>query len=213
MVDGHPESCYWWKPLEAGHSQSVREQILEAAYREIHIHGFQAASLSRILARTGVTKGALYHHFPNKKALGYAVIDEMLARRIEQAFIEPMVAAEDPVEALIAVIEEAGNSFTLYDVELGCPLSSLSQEMSGIDEGFRQRLMDIYERWREALEQAFRRARETGRLSPEVDCETLSVMVVATLDGCLQAGKITQNMNRLLQCGAGLIQYLRLLKR
>jgi AcrR family transcriptional regulator len=212
MTIDPPESCYWWQPFGDGRNASTREQILEAAYREIHVHGFQAASLSRILARTGVTKGALYHHFPNKTALGYAVVDEVIARRIEQSFIEPLADAEDPVEALISIIEQAGNAFTLYDVELGCPLSSLSQEMSSIDEGFRQRLMAIYERWRHALEQAFLRARRAGRLAPTVDAETLSVMVVATMDGCLQTGKITQNLNRLLQCGGGLIQYLRMLK-
>ncbi len=213
MTVEHPEDSYWWQPLDPERDLSTREQILEAAYREIHLHGFQAASLSRILARTGVTKGALYHHFPNKTALGHAVIDEVLARHIEQSFIEPLRDAEDPVEALIGIIEHAGSSFTLCDVELGCPLSSLSQEMSGIDEGFRQRLMGIYERWRDALEQAFRRAQASGRLSPSVDAETLSVMVVATLDGCLQTGKITQNLDRLLQCGSGLIQFLRLLQQ
>ena len=32
--------------------------------------------LDDVVAATGLTKGALYHHFPNKQALGYAVVDE-----------------------------------------------------------------------------------------------------------------------------------------
>lgn len=213
VTRNQPEDSYWWQPLEADADDSARAQILDAAYREIHLHGFQAASLSRILKRTGVTKGALYHHFPNKTALGLAVIDEVLARRIELSFIQPLTNAEDPVEALIGIIEEAGSSFTLCDVELGCPLSTLSQEMASLDEDFRQRLMAIYERWRQALEDAFRRQQAAGRLDPAVDPETLSTMVVATMDGCLQAGKISQSLQRLLQCGSALIQYLKMIQR
>jgi len=52
----------------------TRRKILESAFHEIHRNGFQAASLNPILERTGVTKGALYHHFPNKQTLGYAVL-------------------------------------------------------------------------------------------------------------------------------------------
>ena len=58
--------------------RSTRQEILESAFQEIHRNGFQAASLTSILERTGVTKGALYHHFPNKQALGYAVLEEVV---------------------------------------------------------------------------------------------------------------------------------------
>ena len=56
----------------------TRDRILDAAFQEIHKYGFQAASLSNILDRTGLTKGALYHHFPDKDRLGHAVIEEVI---------------------------------------------------------------------------------------------------------------------------------------
>ena len=37
----------------------TRDKIVDAAYQEIYRQGFQAASLSNILAKTGLTKGAL----------------------------------------------------------------------------------------------------------------------------------------------------------
>ena len=49
--------------------QQTRTELLEAAYKEVYYHGFQAASLERILSNTELTKGALYHHFANKEAL------------------------------------------------------------------------------------------------------------------------------------------------
>ena len=137
------DEVYWWKQLD-DKELDTRAKILFAAYKEIHINGFQAASLNTILAHTGVSKGALYHHFPNKTELGYAVIDEVIADRIERSFIEPLKNAEDPIQSLIDLIQQAGSSFTLKDIQLGCPLGNLAQEMAPIDEGFRTRLNRIY---------------------------------------------------------------------
>ena len=46
--------------------------------------GFRSADLDAILAAAGVTKGALYYHFDNKEALGYAVVDELIASNLRQ---------------------------------------------------------------------------------------------------------------------------------
>ena len=62
--------------------EQTRQNILAAAFEEVHGNGFRGASLERILADTGLTKGALYHHFPNKDALGHALIDETLREMI-----------------------------------------------------------------------------------------------------------------------------------
>src|SRR6202044_3625075 len=59
--------------------ERTRERLLRAASREIYRSGFQSASLDRILVSAGVTKGALYHHFENKEALGYAVVEEVIS--------------------------------------------------------------------------------------------------------------------------------------
>ena len=65
----------------------TREKLLNAAFEEMYLRGFQAASLDTILARAGVTKGALYHHFPDKAALGYAVVDEVIRQPVLEAYL------------------------------------------------------------------------------------------------------------------------------
>src|SRR2546423_10424067 len=56
----------------------TRESMLEAAFDEMHRSGFRGSSLETILSRSGVTKGAMYHHFAAKQAPGYAVIDAVI---------------------------------------------------------------------------------------------------------------------------------------
>ncbi len=207
------QEIYWWRPLEGESEADTRGQILQAAYREIHVNGFQAASLNTILAHTGVTKGALYHHFPNKIELGYAVIDEVIAKRIQASFIAPLEQADDPIAVLIDLIKQSGHAFTLRDIQLGCPLGNLAQEMAPIDEGFRLRLNRIYESWHEAIIASVTRAQQAGLIVQQVEPRQLSLMVVATLEGCLSAGMISQDMDQLLACGEGLIQYLNLIQQ
>lgn len=213
MSDLNDSDIYWWRPLESVAAGDTRSKILFAAYQEIHLNGFQAASLSHILARTGVTKGALYHHFPNKTQLGYAVIDEVIADRINRSFIAPLNDSDEPLQALIQLIEQAGHAFTLRDIQLGCPLGNLAQEMAPIDEGFRTRLNRIYDRWHDAIIRALSKEQQRGYLNAEVNVEHVALMVVATMEGCLSAGMISQDLNKLLGCGVGLIHYLRLIQQ
>lgn len=213
MSDLSDSEVYWWRPLQGEPEADTRQNILFAAYREIHLNGFQAASLSNILAHTGVTKGALYHHFPNKIELGYAVIDEVIALRISRNFIEPLDNSDDSMAALIQLIEQAGYAFTLRDIALGCPLGNLAQEMAAIDEGFRVRLNRIYDGWHDAIMKAVSKAQQAGKLIQQVDPEQVSVMVVATMEGCLSAGKISQDLDKLQCCGEALVQYLNLIQQ
>ena len=55
-------------------SEQTRQKILEVSADEIHKKGFTATSLSCILARCEISKGALYHHFANKMELGLSLI-------------------------------------------------------------------------------------------------------------------------------------------
>ncbi len=188
-------------------SEATRQQLLAAAFEEIHRVGFQSASVSRILKHTGVTKGALYHYFPSKKALGYAVLDEMIRQGMREFWIEPLQAGH-PIDAIIHTITEAGRQMTLDDIRLGCPLANLSQEMSPVDEGFRERIESIYAEWRDGIAAGLRRGQEAGEIRRDVDPDGMAVMIVATLEGCLAAAKNAQSHELLMQCGHALIGIL-----
>src|SRR5688572_25732929 len=83
----------------------TRDKLLKAAFEEIYRRGFQAASLDAILAKAGVTKGALYHHFPDKASLGYAVVDEVVKGLLLERWgvLEPPTG--DPVTALQRILK------------------------------------------------------------------------------------------------------------
>ena len=110
--------------------------MLQAAFQEIHHSGFRSADLDRILAKAGVTEGAMYYHFDNKEAPGYAVTDETIASRVHQKSVQPLRNAKNPIDVLIRIFQS--HSQKREDVQRGCELLNLAQEMSGLDEGFRE---------------------------------------------------------------------------
>src|SRR3984957_7098085 len=57
-------------------SEVTRRKILDAAIDVFGDVGYAAAGWSTIIERTGMTKGALYHHFDSKESLASAIIEE-----------------------------------------------------------------------------------------------------------------------------------------
>ncbi len=113
--------------------EATRARLVENAFREIHAHGYGGASLDRILADSGVTKGALYHHFSSKADLLHAVIDDAIRPMVGERWLGPLQESDDPIRALAestrAMIAEA----TADEMRCGCPLNNLTQELAGED--------------------------------------------------------------------------------
>jgi TetR/AcrR family transcriptional repressor of nem operon len=95
----------------------------------------------------------------------------------------------------------------------GCPINNLAQEMSPLDEGFRERVAAIYRRWQQTLERALERAREFGQMRPEADPAVIAAMIVATTQGAVGMAKNSLDETVFRQALAGLLAYLRSLKR
>jgi AcrR family transcriptional regulator len=87
------------KNVERG--QATRAHLVDVATRLFAAHGYDGTTIEAVLAGSGVSRGSLYHHFPGKDALFWAVLEEVGARMGERVR-EAMGDAPDPVAALRA---------------------------------------------------------------------------------------------------------------
>ncbi len=204
-----------WHFWECNHctppAEDTRKLILIAAFAEIHQCGYQAASINNILQRTGLTKGALYHYFPSKRALGLAVIDELICEQIKKRWIIPLREG-NPITIIIEQLKNDSKEMTLADIRLGCPLNNLSQEMAPLDEEFRLRIESIYDHWRQGLKDALERGKAEGFIKSETNPKNIATVIIATLEGCLGLAKTGQKKQLLINCGEGLIEILESLR-
>jgi len=164
---------------------------LRAAFEEMHRSGFRNADLDAILARSGVTKGALYYHFDNKEALGYAVVDEVMTSDLHQKWVQPLRNAKNPINVLVRIVQS--ESLKREDIRRSCPLLNLSQEMSGIDEGFRKRTARLFGDWHDAIAGALREGQKRGMVRTDVDANETATFLIAAYEGYVVLAKNSQD--------------------
>lgn len=170
----------------------TRKRLLQCAFDEIHRSGFRAASLDAILETSGVTKGALYHHFGSKTQLGYAVVDEMLRPWVEDAW-RPVLDADDVVDAALALCRQLRRQRTDSVLQHGCPLNNLVNEMASIDDGFRQRLRAILQDWHSGVVAGIRRGQANGSVRNDLQAEQVAAVIICIVEGAAGLAKTRQD--------------------
>jgi AcrR family transcriptional regulator len=90
---------------KAERSEATRAKLLAAGRELFAERGYAGVGTEEIVASAGVTRGALYHHFADKRDLFRAVhesMEEELVGRIGAALAE--VDSDDPMDALRAAV-------------------------------------------------------------------------------------------------------------
>jgi AcrR family transcriptional regulator len=174
--------------------ERTRERLLKAGFQEVYRSGFQSASIDTILAAANVTKGALYHHFESKEALGHAIIDEVVATFLRDRWLLPLQQSEekDSIDVLIDIVQSIPAQ--ARDLKGGCPLVNLAQEMSLLDEQFRKRLEVMFRAWREGVAAALRRGQSEGTVRRDLVPDEAASFLIAMVEGYEVLAKNAQDV-------------------
>lgn len=192
--------------------KTTRRQILEKNYKAIHEHGYQGLRTDQVIKELRITKGAFYHYFSGKHELGYCVVDEIIAPLYLDHWNQLYSYVGHPVEGIIERLMALRRDFPGENIKLGCPLNNLIQEMSPLDEGFRQRLNRIARGMHLAIQDALARGQKARLVDPDADPEKVAFFVLSSLEGAFSIAKSFQNRRPLDESIELLIQYLRTLK-
>jgi AcrR family transcriptional regulator len=91
-------------PSQAERSSATTGAILAGARALFAERGFEATSIDDIALAAGVTKGAVYHHFPSKQAIFVQVLDAV-HRDVANAPVPPQILEiADPVDMIAAAV-------------------------------------------------------------------------------------------------------------
>ena len=109
--------------MTAPDQRPARERILEQSFMLFLAHGFEATSMSGIVQATGMSKGAVYHHFGSKDELFKAVIDRYFVDLVGSGrpvllevggFEEAVRAAAATMAHSLAEVSSLGADLTAY---------------------------------------------------------------------------------------------------
>jgi AcrR family transcriptional regulator len=101
-----------------------RSAILDAACAELSAHGFEKASTNRIIERAGVSKGALYYYFDDKRDLFLTTLRDANERGVEA--VGPPREARDACGT--SLVRSARNLVEITVEEVEAPESNLRWE-------------------------------------------------------------------------------------
>jgi AcrR family transcriptional regulator len=148
------------RPVTRAEKQArTRAALLESAARNASRHGLDGASVDRIAAGAGYTKGAFYANFQSKQELFLAVLDQRFADELER--LDRMLTGEsEPAEtARRASVEAIGRAGADPDwhrlyfefVAYAARNEDFRRELASRHRELRRRLTEIYGRWAEEL--------------------------------------------------------------
>lgn len=163
--------------------EKTRAHILEIAFREIYHHGFQGISIDQIIKKTDVTKGAFFHYFATKNELGYAIVDEILGEMILERWIRPLAAYKNPLQGILKRFRAHSEDMTEENLVRGCPLNNLAQEMSAVDQVFREKIKVVMTMWIDETERNLKKAQSGGYLKKSADTRQIAVFIVTLQEG------------------------------
>ncbi|MEU3218622.1 ScbR family autoregulator-binding transcription factor [Streptomyces sp. NPDC006971] len=147
----------------------TRRSILVAAAAVFDERGYSSATISEILARAGVTKGALYFHFSSKEDLALGVMDVQLDSNPRPQLTKLQELVDQGMLLAYRLRHEP-----LVRASVGL---AMDQAVEGLDRG------TPFRAWIDRLEHLLNAAKDQGELLPHVDPRETAEMLAGSFSG------------------------------
>ena len=154
-----------------------RDQILDGARRCFARHGFEGATVVRLEEEIGLSRGAIFHHFPNKDALFVSLAERDAQRRAE-------LWREQGIRALAATIPDEDTHW----------LSTYPEMIHRVrhDSEFRELWVKRGAPIDEAMEEVISRGQRAGTIRTDIDLHTIGQFLATVFDGLLLETRMFQ---------------------
>ena len=170
------------RPTRIERSDATRAALLRSASRSIVEHGMHGASIDRIAADAGYTKGAFYAHFASKEDLFLVMLDEHFAAELTRLDAvlagtgEPAQEARHAAEGFLEHVDSDPEWRRLYQefATHAARQDAFRVQFAARQRALRARMADVFTRWAAAFE-----------FQPSVPAEDVAAMTFFMADGFL----------------------------
>jgi len=159
------------------------EIVLDAAMQAFWAKGYEATSLSDLMAATGLHKGSLYQAFGDKHTLFVEALKRYLSdmRRMKN---EVVAQASTPLDGIRAITH---GMLDIADDDCNCPRGCLAintlVELAPHDEEVQDVLNDHMQRMRKAFAEAVALAQEAGQIRTDRTPEEITALMMTFMLG------------------------------
>jgi len=172
---------------------ATKDKLLAAACRLMQTKGFVATGVEDVCAAAGVTKGAFFHYFPSKEALGLAVVEARVKEYAGAFEAAPFMKEADPLKRLHGYLD-AVIAFNRNSAQpVGCLVGILAQELAETHPEVRSFCVESFEALRRFLEGLIEAARVAYAPRAAIDTRGLADHFIAVLQGALILARVRRD--------------------
>lgn len=174
--------------------EQTRHHILEQAAQVFSIYGYAGTSLDALVQATHLTKGGIYNHFGSKEALAVESLDYAI-KEMQNRFWAYLTDRHSSRARLLAVIQTFRSSIDDPRFAGGCILLNTAVEADDTNPPLKVRAQQGIDDWRVFISRTIHKGIELGTIRPDTDAETVTSIMLATLEGAIMLSKLYDDPN------------------
>jgi TetR/AcrR family transcriptional repressor of nem operon len=175
--------------------RATRDRIIAAAADLMYRHGVAGTSTPAVRDAAGVSSSQLYHYFADKDDLTRAVIAHQSEAILSHQ--APLLARLDSFAALRSWRDVIVDAARQQGGIGGCPLGSLSSELSDNNPWPRDILSASFTAWSDAIHGGLAAMMDNGVLKSDTDPDRLALALLAALQGGLLLAQVQRTTDAL----------------
>ena len=172
---------------------ATRERILTSAEQLVIENGYAATSVDQVIAASGSSKGAFFHHFDSKLDLARSLVERYASADVGQldaATEHARAATDDPagrVDAFVAYFEDRADE--IMSAQSSCLYVSILAERQLVLAGTSEPILAAVVAWRDGLAALLGDA--LGDRAHGLDVDALADHVFVTFEGAFLLARST----------------------
>ena len=176
--------------------EQTRTKILKRSAPVFNRLGYAGASLSDIMAATGLEKGGIYNHFRSKEELALESFDYAI-RVVGRAMLEAVRDHKPGLDQLAALLEYYVAYVLDPPVAGGCPLLNTAVESDDANPALRLHALKGMRRLERFVGGMLADAKAAGQLRAGLDLEETATFLVASLEGGVMLSRLYGDVGRM----------------
>lgn len=160
--------------------EATRHRIIEAAAAEMREHGVVVTTLDDVRNRAHVSKGQLFHYFPDGKEELLLAVAEFEAGRV----LDDQQPQLGNLTTWAAWTEWRDTVVARYRAQgIDCPLSALMSQVGRSTPGARAVVSELMSQWEALVRAGIEELQSTGEADADLDAGQVAAALIAGIQG------------------------------